>query len=96
MIPERGDIVIFDGEYGHVAISDGVSDNKYMFLYEQNFASNKFGDALSEDPKATKQLVQRAVRVPGLNLAGPLIDAYYASKAGESEKKKLDRELGYE
>lgn len=42
VIPERGDIVIFDGEYGHVAISDGVSDNKYMFLYEQNFASNKF------------------------------------------------------
>lgn len=40
--PKRGDIVIFDGEYGHIAVSGGVSDNKYMWLYEQNFMSNKF------------------------------------------------------
>lgn len=64
--------------------------------FAMDFVSNKFGDELSEDPQATKRLVQRAVRAPGFNLAGPLIDAYYASKEGESEKKKLDRELGYE
>ena len=40
--PKRGDIVIFDGEYGHIAVSGGKSDNKYMWLYEQNFMSNKF------------------------------------------------------
>lgn len=64
--------------------------------FAMDFASNKFGDALSEDPKATKRLVQRAVRAPGFNLAGPLVDAYYQAKENESEKKKLNRELGYE
>lgn len=55
--------------------------------------SNKAGDLISEDPKLTRSLVSRAFRVPGLRVAGPLVDAYYESKEAESEKDKLNKML---
>ena len=61
-----------------------------------SFVSNKAGDLISEDPRMAKRVVTRAVRMPGFNLAGPLVDAYYEAKEKESEKKKINRELGYE
>ena len=42
VIPKRGDIIILDGEYGHVGVADGRADNKYYYMYEQNYMSNKF------------------------------------------------------
>ena len=55
--------------------------------------SNKTGDLISENPKLTRSLVSRAFRVPGLRVAGPLVDAYYESKEAESEKDKLNKML---
>lgn len=56
-----------------------------------DFASNKAGDLLSEDPKQAKRVVRAGARMP---LVGPfaadLVDAYYASKEGKSEKEKID------
>lgn len=61
-----------------------------------SLGSNKAGDLISEDPKMARRFITRAFRIPGLNLAGPLVDAYYESKDKESEKKKINRDLGYE
>lgn len=84
-------------EFRDRTIKDYMPEVKNAIRYETvPLVSNKAGDLISEDPKMTRSLVSRVARTPGLNLAGPLIDAYYASKEGESEKKKLDRELGYE
>ena len=73
---------------------DYVPEVKKAFPYETiPLVSNKAGDLISEDPKMTRSLVSRVVRIPGLNLAGPLIDAYYESKDKESEKDKLNKML---
>lgn len=84
-------------EFRDRTIKDFIPEVKNSIAYETiPFVSNKAGDLISEDPKLTRSLVSRAVRIPGLNLAGPLVDAYYESKDKESEKKKINRELGYE
>lgn len=73
---------------------DYVPEVKNAIRYETvPLVSNKAGDLISEDPKLTKSLVSRVARIPGLNLAGPLIDAYYESKEAESEKDKLNKML---
>lgn len=73
---------------------DYIPEVKNAFRYEAvPLVSNKAGDLISEDPKLTKSLVSRVFRTPGLNLAGPLIDAYYESKEAESEKDKLNKML---
>lgn len=41
-LPQKGDIVVLEGTYGHVGVASGRSDNKYYWMYEQNFQSNKF------------------------------------------------------
>ena len=75
-------------------IKDFVPEVKNAFKYESvPLVSNKAGDLISEDPKMTRGLISRVVRSPGLNLAGPLVDAYYASKDKESEKDKLNKML---
>lgn len=84
-------------EFRDRTIKDYVPEIKKSIAYETiPFVSNKAGDLISEDPKLTRSLVSRVVRIPGLNLAGPLVDAYYESKDKETEKKKINRELGYE
>lgn len=84
-------------EFRDRTIKDYVPEVKNAIRYETvPLVSNKAGDLISEDPKMTRSLVSRVVRTPGLNLAGPLIDAYYESKEAESEKKKINRDLGYE
>lgn len=84
-------------EFRDRTIKDFAPEVKNAIAYESlPFISNKAGDLISEDPRMAKRVVSRAVRLPGLNLAGPLVDAYYESKENESEKKKLNRELGYE
>lgn len=84
-------------EFRDRTIKDFVPEVKNAIAYESlPFVSNKAGDLISEDPRMAKRVVSRAVRLPGLNLAGPLVDAYYEAKENESEKKKLNRELGYE
>lgn len=40
--PQFGDIVVFNGTYGHVGVADGVSDNKGFWMYEQNWNSKKY------------------------------------------------------
>ena len=81
-------------EFRDRTIKDYVPEVKNAFRYETvPFVSNKAGDLISEDPKMTRSLVSRVVRTPGLNLAGPLIDAYYESKETESEKDKLNKML---
>lgn len=75
-------------------IKDYVPEVKNAIRYDTvPLVSNKAGDLISEDPKMTRSLVSRVVRTPGLNLAGPLIDAYYESKEAESEKDKLNKML---
>jgi hypothetical protein len=84
-------------EFRDRTIKDFAPEVKNALAYESlPFISNKAGDLISEDPRMAKRVVSRAVRLPGLNLAGPLVDAYYEAKENESEKKKLNRELGYE
>lgn len=79
-------------EFRDRTIKDYVPEVKNAIRYETiPLVSNKAGDLISEDPKMTRSLVSRVVRTPGLNLAGPLIDAYYESKDKESEKDKLNR-----
>lgn len=79
-------------EFRDRTIKDYVPEVKNAIRYETvPLVSNKAGDLISEDPKMTRSLVSRVVRTPGLNLAGPLIDAYYESKEKESEKDKLNR-----
>ena len=59
------------------------------------FVSNKFGDAMSEDPRRTKQIVTRAVRgfplVP--QFMGELVDAYYENKEKNLEQNKINEEI---
>ncbi len=75
-------------------IRDFVPEVKNSIAYETiPFVSNKAGDLISEDPKLTRSLISRVVRIPGLNLAGPLVDAYYESKEAESEKDELNKML---
>ena len=75
-------------------IKDYVPEVKNAIRYETvPLVSNKAGDLISEDPKMTRSLVSRVVRTPGLNLAGPLSNAYYESKEAESEKDKLNKML---
>ena len=70
---------------------DYIPQVKNAFGYDTvPLISNKAGDLISENPKLTRSLVSRVFRVPGLSLAGPLVDAYYESKEAESEKKKLN------
>lgn len=40
--PALGDIVIWNGTYGHIAISNGESDNKGFYVFEQNWNSKKY------------------------------------------------------
>lgn len=81
-------------EFRDRTIRDFVPEVKNSIAYETiPFVSNKAGDLISEDPKLTRSLVSRVVRIPGLNLAGPLVDAYYESKEAESEKDKLNKML---
>lgn len=84
-------------EFRDRTIKDFVPEVKNAIAYESvPFVSNKAGDLISEDPRMAKRVVSRAVRLPGFNLAGPLVDAYYEAKEKESEKKKINRDLGYE
>lgn len=81
-------------EFRDRTIKDYMPQVKNAIRYETvPLVSNKAGDLISEDPKMTRSLVSRVVRTPGLNLAGPLIDAYYESKETESEKDKLNKML---
>lgn len=81
-------------EFRDRTIKDYMPQVKNSIKYETvPLVSNKAGDLISEDPKMTRSLVSRVVRTPGLNLAGPLIDAYYESKEAESEKDKLNKML---
>lgn len=81
-------------EFRDRTIKDYIPQVKNAIRYETvPLVSNKAGDLISEDPKMTRSLVSRVVRTPGLNLAGPLIDAYYESKETESEKDKLNKML---
>ena len=40
--PALGDIVVWNGTYGHIAISDGDSCPKWFYVYEQNWNSKKY------------------------------------------------------
>ena len=81
-------------EFRDRTIRDFVPEVKNSIAYETiPLVSNKAGDLISENPKLTRSLISRVVRIPGLNLAGPLIDAYYESKEAESEKDKLNKML---
>lgn len=81
-------------EFRDRTINDYVPEVKNSIAYETiPFVSNKAGDLISEDPKLTRSLISRVVRIPGLNLAGPLVEAYYESKDKESEKDKLNKML---
>ena len=81
-------------EFRDRTIKDYMPQVKNAIRYETvPLVSNKAGDLISEDPKMTRSLVSRVVRTPGLNLAGPLIDAYYESKEAETEKDKLNKML---
>lgn len=81
-------------EFRDRTIKDYMPQVKNAIKYETvPLVSNKAGDLISEDPKMTRSLVSRVVRTPGLNLAGPLIDAYYESKEAETEKDKLNKML---
>ena len=81
-------------EFRDRTIKDYIPQVKNAIRYETvPLVSNKAGDLISEDPKMTRSLVSRVVRTPGLNLAGPLIDAYYESKEAETEKDKLNKML---
>lgn len=81
-------------EFRDRTIKDYIPEVKNAIRYETvPLVSNKAGDLISEDPKMTRSLVSRVVRTPGLNLAGPLIDAYYESKEAETEKDKLNKML---
>lgn len=81
-------------EFRDRTINDYVPEVKNSIAYETiPLVSNKAGDLISENPKLTRSLISRVVRIPGLNLAGPLIDAYYESKEAESEKDKLNKML---
>ena len=57
--------------------------------------SNKFGDAMSEDPRRTKQIVTRAVRgVPLVpQFMSELVDSYYENKEKNLEQKKINEEI---
>lgn len=81
-------------EFRDRTFKDFIPEVKNAIRYETvPLVSNKAGDLISEDQKMTKSLVSRVARTPGLNLAGPLIDAYYESKETESEKDKLNKML---
>lgn len=41
-VPEKGDIVVFNGTYGHVGIATGNSSVKKFELVEQNWSSKKY------------------------------------------------------
>ena len=59
------------------------------------FVSNKFGDAMSEDPRRTKQIVTRAVRgVPLVpQFMSELVDSYYENKDKNLEQNKINKEI---
>lgn len=81
-------------EFRDRTIKDYVPEVKNAIRYETiPLVSNKAGDLISEDPILTRRLITRAFRMPGLNLAGPLVDAYYESKDKETEKDKLNKML---
>ena len=40
--PKFGDIVVFNGTYGHIGVADGNSDNKGFWMYEQNWNSKNY------------------------------------------------------
>lgn len=39
--PQFGDIVVWNGTYGHIAIASGESDSKGFYCYEQNWNNKK-------------------------------------------------------
>lgn len=59
-----------------------------------DFVSNKFGDAVSEDPKRTKKIAKRAFGPTGFLVAPQLddmINAYYDSDKKNKEKSNIDK-----
>lgn len=38
-VPKKGDIVIWNGTYGHIAVADGVGNTSYFYSYDQNYGS---------------------------------------------------------
>lgn len=56
-----------------------------------DYASNKTGDWVSEDPNMTKKVINAGLRNPVVSPAAKLLDIYYKSKEDESEKDKLNR-----
>lgn len=71
------------------AIRDGATYDAIPFV------SNKFGDAMSEDPRRTKQIVTRTVRgVPLVpQFMGELVDSYYENKDKNLEQNKINKEI---
>lgn len=65
----------------------------YDFL---DFATNKTGDAVSENPQYTKRVLRSAIR--GVPMVGPAIsnlaDLYYESKNKENRREELEKLLG--
>ena len=62
-----------------------------------SYGSNRTGDYLTEDPRTGKRIVRRLAGA-GSRLVGPMIndivDAYYDTKAGRTERERVEELLG--
>ena len=84
--------------YRDIKPSDVVKWNaKNLIPDAVSYGSNRAGDYLTEDPRTGKRIVRRLAGA-GSRLVGPMIndvvDAYYDTKAGKTERDKVEELLG--
>lgn len=85
--------------YRNIKPSDVVKWNaKNLIPDAVSYTSNKAGDYVLEDPRTAKRFVRR---IGGMSnrFVGPMIsdivDAYYDTKTGRTEREKVEELLGY-
>lgn len=68
---------------------------KELGLDAASLGINKLGDVISEDPKMTKRVLRTAAHLPGGfgSVLGNAVDEYYANKAYNDEKDKINQAI---
>lgn len=82
-------------EFRDRTIKDYIPEVKKAGIYETvPLVSNKAGDLISEDPRMTRSIISRAVRVPGVpQIVGDLVNDYYKLKDKNVEQDKINQAI---
>ena len=92
---DKARISVTPGDFSYPKNSRTKYYLKELGLDAASLGINKLGDVISEDPKMTKRVLRNAVHLPGGfgSVLGNAVDEYYANKAYNDEKDKINQAL---